>query len=748
MRRQFHGVIVGRHLACRRVASALVAGAFLTFCGTAVANSVYGVATASGYGGSAAFGSCTTGVIPCPTGELTGYALASSNTAASNAFEPLLANMGGAGHMHWARFSIPYDALEIENSSDTGCVQSPGYTNGGSTAFQKLVWDIQAADQDLLTPEVTLGTGTGDGAPSTPDPGFGRGTRPFVAMTQAGDDYRCGVTAIMTALAPGNSGGLPAVVNWEAWNEPNGGSAYNGALPGECTTPSSTNPCAADQTPSGTPYGSGTSLCNSSGSSPSSGDCGPIEASELWELANVAATQITAITGTSVHVAALTLAMSSSASSNTAWDNAYAAGIEGSTAGEFGFMAGDGSPSIWAVHDYADVLSWPSIPVISSFTSWLDSTFGSGLTVWITEAAVDLRPSCSGAPCNPTSADGSPSTQTQDAQNFLKLQNNGDKETIADVNWFEFEPANRSSGWDSGMLSAGPGPELPPDGLTSQKRSSYCVLTGQSDCGTSAFDASDWSTSWDAASAPIGAVAVSGTSTATQVQVQWQPGATAPAGTTYAIFASGSSTPAITNAPCTQQTNGYCSPQTLTALPPNTSIGFSVSAIVAGIASPGSVSSVVTLASTPTGLAAGTPTATNVPLTWTEPAGGNPPRSYQILECQGTPGACGSSSYVNVQSISGQSVTFSGRAATVSALTPDTAYSFEIEAINSVGAISAPSSQVAAETQGAGPSISYGPVSGLPEIAVQGPNNERWSYYQSAIGAFSPVEIGGNGPAL
>ncbi len=656
----------------------MLSAVLMLWSGQALATSVYGLATTFGYEGTAAFASCSTATVPC-SGTLSGYAVASSNTAESLAFATLLADMGGAGHMRWARFAIPYDALNIEGPAGTGCVQSPAYSNPdlagpgdvrltGQQVFDALVWAIQAAAADGLTPEVAFTNGSGDGAPPIPDPGYGSGAKPFVGITQAGDDYRCGVTQIMRQLAPGNSGKLPVVVNWEAWNEPNGSSVLNGALGGECASASPTNPCG------GGPYGGPASLCNSSGSSPAPAQCGPIEASELWELANVAATQLQQATGTAETVAALTANLSGTPAANELWNGAYAVGIHGSAAGTPGFMPGDGLPSVWAVHDYADVLSWPSTPVISSFTSWLRSNFGTGLQVWITEAAANLRPPGCKAPCSPTTADGSPATQASDAENFLKLAGYGNGEAITDVDWFEFQPANESTGWDSGLLSAGQGRDLSPDGLYSQERQSYCVLTGATGCSTSSGTASDWSASWDVQNAPTGVAA--GPVTATSVQVDWRAAPGAPAGTTYELFDSGSSLPAISDA------GG--GPQELGGLPPNSAVGFSVVAVSNGVASPAATGSAVTLAATPSAPAVTGETATAVGLSWTEPSGGNAPASYEIVDCRGTEAVCRSGPYATaatgVDPACARSCSYR-----IAGLSPGTAYSFGVASVNSQG---------------------------------------------------------------
>jgi hypothetical protein len=565
------------------VLAALLTSYGLVFgAGGADAKSIYGLSTLSGYSNPASlFGYCKDpAAVPCPVNQLAGYAVAGSQTAESAAFGALLGNMGGAGHMGWARFSIPYDALAVENSSKTGCTASPGNAQGGAADFNKLVWELQVAANDGLTPEVVFAPGR-YGGPSFPFAGYGGttpSTVPYAGETQAGMDYQCGVERIMTALAPNNSAGYPVVTNWEAWNEPNGASpgqhSYNGSLIGACATAGADNPC-------GQVVGSpNTSLCGSVTVFQFS-QCGPIEASELWELAQATATRIAATTGVSENVAALTLSLATAASS-TPWDNAYAVGIKGSAANPpTGFYPGAGrEPSIWAVHDYADVTGWPQsgTPVISSFTSWLSSTFRPGLSVWITEAAVILRD-----PSNnnqQTAADGAPSVQSQQAKNFLQLSNpsytNGEQVTALD--WFEFQAGNQSSGWDSGLLSAPHGTLNSPDGTYSQQRQSYCVLIGSTTCTSSTAAASDWSTQQAAAYQPTGLTL--GSVANTSASLSWTAPANPPAGITYSVWKNGT----------TQVASGLSAPSyTVTGLVAGAAYSFAVSASSpSGAASPSS----------------------------------------------------------------------------------------------------------------------------------------------------------------
>lgn len=101
----------------------------------------------------------------------------------------------------------------------------------------------------------------------------------------------------------------------------------------------------------------------------------------------------------------------------------------------------------------------------------------------------------------------------------------------------------------------------------------------------------------------------------------------------------------------------------------------------------------VQLPATPAGLAAGSPTSTSVPLTWSAVSGAT---SYHVY--RGT---------TKVQTVTGTS-------ATVTGLTPSTAYTFQVSAVNSAGE-SAKSTAVSATTTSGG-----GGNPGLPAHALVG----------------------------
>jgi hypothetical protein len=507
------------------------ARATVTTAAPAAATTGFGIATANGYPTDAKFASCTVNAVPCPSGDLVGYYINGFNN-----FTRLKTNLP----LGYARFFIPYDALWAWNGS--GCTNSPAEPGLGYTDYEQLVWNIQAAQAIGLTPVVafTAGTGTAvpnNSVPSIPDPGYGNSTsNPWTTWTAAGYDYFCGTLGIMSNIAGAGLGTNP-VLDWEAWNEPNGaiqsksnGGGYNGSL--GPTTGYASGPC-------GTATVNGiTNDCGGTIVSPSTtgqyylcykstySGCGPLEAADLWELAQSAYQEYLSTKG--FQVAALTL----SNAENAGYEDSYITEIghmNGCSAGYFcptSSYSGIWFPTVFAVHDYND----PSSAVagahadISSFTSNLYSHYSqNNYTVWITEAATDLNATAPSdgnraSGCNDGEADhqsGSlwtfggcvdhnPSAQTTGANSFLGLGNYGNGWSITQVDWYEFQPANPSTGFDSGMLAPPQetGGYVSPDGVygsdnsASGMRQSYCVLAriAASNCSSAAVDGGDWST--------------------------------------------------------------------------------------------------------------------------------------------------------------------------------------------------------------------------------------------------------------
>ncbi len=489
----------------------------------------------------------------------------------------------------WGPGVPPEDRVDSVSGTLVQLDQPATSTNAGTSytfmapgleAYYRLIWDVQAAQADGLTPVVAFTNGTGltagvaqpNPVPSVPDPGYGTSsTYPLYTWTTAGLDYYCGVDGLMGWIATAGLGSNP-VTNWEAWNEPNGsyqdnsiGGGYGGAL-GPC--PNANNPApscegssmSANLNPaSGYPngpcgsgyytaysrnYASGTTVVNACGGQvdPSGNGylcygflytpCGPLEAFELWQLASYVNDTLYKSRG--MTIAALTL----SNAENYAYENSYIQNVVYSTkdcsngkSSYGGYYCGDW-PSVWAVHDYNDPSSgtYPATGDINSFTSNLNSNWGGSQIVWITESAINLNDGATGdansqaTGCNDGESDHynsqagkwtfggcvdhTPMAQLWGADSFLQLQGTINNETISQADWYEFQAANRSTGYDSGLLSPaqeGGCSNSPPFGVP------FCVPSGGSystpryslcepdhlpyyDCSSSAVDAEDWST--------------------------------------------------------------------------------------------------------------------------------------------------------------------------------------------------------------------------------------------------------------
>ena len=127
-----------------------------------------------------------------------------------------------------------------------------------------------------------------------------------------------------------------------------------------------------------------------------------------------------------------------------------------------------------------------------------------------------------------------------------------------------------------------------------------------------------------------------------------------------------------------------------------------------------------------------------VSLGWTAPSsnGGSPVTSYDILRAT-TSG--GESSTPFAGGVTGTSFEDTSVA-------NGTTYFYEVEAVNSVGR-SVASNQVSA-TPGSEASAETTPTKKLPEVAVQGPGNSLWLYWQTADAQWhGPLGIGGPGSA-
>jgi hypothetical protein len=469
------------------------------------------VASAVSYGIADASSSCSSwGASSCNTW---GYGFASYSSATGlpagkqSAFTRLRTNLP----LQYVRLSVPYDSVYEVDPSTGGCRWAYDYTshtssqypNGGGpgSAWYRLVEEVKDAHTIGLTPLVVLTQATSagqlhNGDPATPDLTAAAASGPNATTTVAGEAYDCGVSGL-TYLS--HVDGL-AVGEWEAWNEPDASPAYNGAL---------NNACGSLPNNCGGIYDQGTGLCGSSTYT----QCGPLEAADMYAALSSALGQLQTKYGWPVPpIAAGTFAWPS-----VGYFNAYIKQLT-SVIGQW--------PAYWSYHDYADVTSG-SYTQSYGFTKDLHNTYANAgkaqASAWISEAGIvltdgDRSYNGQSITCANTEADdagtlgacvdASPSAQQSGANAFLNLASSGSYAPgqVTQVYWFQFQPANASTGWDSGLLappraSAGTWAQVSPDGVygsnaaATGQRSSYCVLARLSgpSCSAAAVEGSDWS---------------------------------------------------------------------------------------------------------------------------------------------------------------------------------------------------------------------------------------------------------------
>ena len=420
----------------RRLITYLLAGAALT--GIAVFAVVelapapatpgtYGIATAGGNdGASEAVARCRVVQVPCPAGHLElapPFAGRSSAALAFAAFRDRLLTPGG--HM---RLWVPYDALMTWDVAHHSCgvsryalgTPAPFNAVDGIELFARLVWDVQGARALGLTPEVVFSAGSGEGAPAYPDPGYGT----------AGLDYYCGVLGVMSRLRAALGNGAPA--EWEAFNEPDRYPAYTGAA-------------------------------------------GPLQAAELWLLAERAGERIGG-----QQVAALSV---------TDPQSAYAAEYVRQLAGLC--RAQCAFPRYWAVHDYDDPTAGGTadLRTFEHMLSLAVRKHDPPVYVWVTEAGVEPgsqtrsdynRGGCRGPEADNSGTlgacvDGVSDAQRRGAQAWRRLLYvSAPGVRTTQVYWFEFQLI---SSWDSALVDAGGRP-----------RPSFCALVHGFRCNGDADD--------------------------------------------------------------------------------------------------------------------------------------------------------------------------------------------------------------------------------------------------------------------
>lgn len=413
--------------------------------------------------------------------------------------------------LHYVRLFAPYDTVYDFNPVSNACRWSADYTNhssdghpdggGPGSAWFRLASEIADARALGLQPLVVMTSATGDGQqqdgdPATPDPTVGNWAGLRAGTTIAGNDYRCGVEGL-TYLT--QTRGLP-VSEWEAWNEPDGAHAYNGALDDACG--SVPNGCG------GVYATAGSGLCGAAYT-----HCGPLEAAGLYAILSATLERWHTAYGWAVPP----LAAGTTSWPSTAYFGAYFGQLTG-VIGEW--------PQYLAYHDYADVTAdgfAESLALTREIHELYARAGRPQPALWITEAGAVLTDTdnsydgraigCDNGEADDAQTlgacvDGSPSAQQAAASDFLKLPSAGafSPGQITQLFWYQLQPANASTGWDSGLLApprvpAGTWAQASPDGVYGSNsgfaglRASYCVLAriSSASCSGASIEASDWS---------------------------------------------------------------------------------------------------------------------------------------------------------------------------------------------------------------------------------------------------------------
>jgi hypothetical protein len=459
----------------RSLSSALRRAVALTICtiglGAAVAPAIGRAAAQFGIGGNLdtttygaidSFAKCRVNRYPCPVGELSGWGVPGSFANGS------FATLKSALPLRQVRFVVPYDALsQFQGNS---CTTSSTYFATGGAAWNDLLNELAQAKADGLTPEVALaGGGGGFGVPGAPIPVYGTAGDRVHALTLAGQDYRCGVEALMNDTAAQD---LP-VAEWEAWNEPDTNVNYNGPLPNACT--SADSPCAGT-------YNDGGYVCGSLDNR-----CGALEAAALWNIAERVATADAGLPGfpKTIQVAAGAFGAGPvNRKITTSWNyvNEYMTEVDRYFA----------PPKVVSLHPNNDIsasgrLGTPTTTDTQAVIAYLNSVLSAPPKIWITEASgnlADPATTYAGEPATCTSAapgndgpnlgaclNGNGAAQAAGARGFLAL---GALPQVTRVFWYQFLLQSYSDSafglpdFDSALLDASGTP-----------RPSYCVLVSR-----------------------------------------------------------------------------------------------------------------------------------------------------------------------------------------------------------------------------------------------------------------------------
>jgi hypothetical protein len=389
----------------------------------------------------------------------------------------------------WAHFDIPYDSVLYYDTATRACAFSPAFTTSTGRAVAAQEWltlyaELQDARTIGLTPVVVLTPGSGVPAPAVTQTGSSiPGSIPkFPVLTNATDasDYACGVEGLLGATS---LTGVP-VSQWEAWDEPDDACQYN----------------------------NGQNPCNAKGP-PCSGTSGAGMAARLYV---EAVAEDRALNRTD------TFAAGTYSHGSIGYFNDYFCTLQ-----KYGT-----DPPVWSFHDWADVGSYPLVggaPLAYNFDRNLYQVYAASgwpqPTVWIDEASGNITDTATtlsnGKPvpqsCHPlvsdntglgSCLDGSPQNEAGNAQGLLNLTSQGSYKPgqVTRVGWYEFQPPNASTGWDSGLVAPQQGAgdvwsQLAPDGVAGSNwlatglRLSFCTLTHgiATGCSASSTAASDWS---------------------------------------------------------------------------------------------------------------------------------------------------------------------------------------------------------------------------------------------------------------
>ena len=426
----------------------------------------YGYATTGGNGTYSSNGgggggqgedmaTCTVTQVPCPSGDLVPAPLFAPGFNYFTAFRgTVLTPSGAAGYV---RFWIPYDALGYCPAGDScttnqgECTASPCPSEWRSPAVGPA--DLQYPGSRGAGANPRCGRQFGERArrrPGFPDPLYGAGSSYVTGTTAAGQDYYCGVWALIfyTRAVLGAS----AVPQWEAFNEGNAYPAWNGNLNGICNA--SASPCGGSHPG----YLCGSNYIN----------CGPLELAGLWELAQA----VVLNNGWSGNQAI-------GAYSGTDAETSYITGYVGQLNGFHNAASGFPNwwqgrwPGSWSIHDYEDPTNTTGTADLQWFEQQID--LYAGASVWVTEAGVHMQDGTTSdkngsAPCGATLTFGYCVNATTDPSNAASYQAAGAEVWKAlgsvhylsvgtsEVYWYEFanpNPGATGSKWDSALVSNG-----------------------------------------------------------------------------------------------------------------------------------------------------------------------------------------------------------------------------------------------------------------------------------------------------